>query len=170
MTLIEVFTGPDILGVTGGGVAWAMLYQVPMRVESGDGLSTVMGGDAFPLQDNDFVGRLPEDQDQGGHQPILGGHLGADEELDDSVAEFAAPTAPGAVELSLGATSEAVQNSAAAGSVRSRSASGSSWRLPVANVRRLEALADHALQRLLPIVRAHLGVERRRRGLLVPDL
>jgi hypothetical protein len=33
------------------------------------------------LQGNDFVGRLPKDEDQGGHQPILGGHAGVSKQI-----------------------------------------------------------------------------------------
>ncbi len=47
----------------------------------GDGLSTVVDGDVFPLQGNDFVGRLPKDEDEDGHQPIFGGHVGVSEQI-----------------------------------------------------------------------------------------
>jgi hypothetical protein len=47
----------------------------------GDGLSTAVDGDVLPLQRNDFVGRLPEDEDEGGHQPILRGHVGVSEQI-----------------------------------------------------------------------------------------
>jgi hypothetical protein len=47
----------------------------------GDGLSTVVDGDVLPLQGNDFVGRLPKDEDEGGHQPILGGHVGVSKQM-----------------------------------------------------------------------------------------
>lgn len=40
-----------------------------------------MDGDVFPLQGNDFVGRLPKDEDEGGHQPILGGHVEVSEQI-----------------------------------------------------------------------------------------
>jgi len=46
----------------------------------GDALSLVVGGDVLPLQGNDFVGRLPEDQDLCGRQPVLGGQFGVGEQ------------------------------------------------------------------------------------------